>query len=144
MLLYIIVQIFEITAFMGARPLSMGAQLPLAPTYSNPGYRSFYTAEPVRSQLGKHGDFTFLSQVFCVKPRGLNPPFVTARGSLSSNREVSHIWVRLSAYPSEALYHYASRDWLATSDAPRVSPLYKYLTVRTASFNYLFSLRSNC
>ena len=50
--------------------------------------------------------------------------------------------VRLSAYPSEALYHYASRDWLATSDAPRVSPLYKYLTVRTASFKVATSSRS--
>ena len=29
------------------------------------GYRSFYTAEPVRSLLGTPGDFT-LSQVSCV------------------------------------------------------------------------------
>ena len=34
------------------------------------GYRSFYTAKPVRSQLGTPGDFTFLSQVSCIKPRG--------------------------------------------------------------------------
>ena len=46
------------------------------------GYRSFYTAKPVRSKLGTPGDFTFISQVSCVKPRGSNPPFVTARGFL--------------------------------------------------------------
>ena len=54
----------------------------LLPPNSKPGYRSFYSAEPVRSQLGTSGDFTFLSQVSCVKPRGSNPPFVTARGFL--------------------------------------------------------------
>ena len=41
-----------------------------------------YTAKPVRSQLGTPGDFTFLSQVSCVKPRGSNPPFITAQASL--------------------------------------------------------------
>ena len=46
------------------------------------GYRSFYAAKPVRSQLGTPGDFTFLSQVSCVKPRGSNPPFVTAQAFL--------------------------------------------------------------
>ena len=52
------------------------------PPNSNPGYRSFYTAEPVLSQLGTPGDFIFLSQVSCVKARGSNPPFVTAQAFL--------------------------------------------------------------
>jgi hypothetical protein len=34
------------------------------------GYRSFYPAKSVRSQLG---NFTFFSQVSCVKPRGSTP-----------------------------------------------------------------------
>ena len=40
-------------------------------------YRPFYTAKPVRSQLGTPGDFNVLSQVSSVKPMGSNPPFVT-------------------------------------------------------------------
>ena len=34
------------------------------------GYRSFYTAKPVRSQLGTPSDFPVLSQISCVKQRG--------------------------------------------------------------------------
>ena len=44
--------------------------------------RPFYTFKPVRSRLGTPGDFTVLSQVSCVKPKGLNPPFVTVQAFL--------------------------------------------------------------